>query len=328
MLADAIGGTVGGCVNVAEAREKGWRIVFTVADKVHRVTGFASAAVRWLRETTVEWRELVSDPPGFRLVCGFAACVATIPLVFMPLLSMSRAAVQAENDQVLLATVVETPEQFNWAVDTQLGNILLHDTVNVPDGMNATVDGAYVSEGAAFGFGWYREEKRLVPHTETYSCGSKGETCTRTVWEWEWQSDGDSWDWIDTASFKGREVPTEFLGAKYEWLDPSRDVVFPEGTRFHGMDVSGWYVYETSHIRYSFKAARGGYDGTVTLHAGEGRQLSKVADFQRGKSVEEYRESYTSTVRAYIMPVIMEVLVLIVVCAVTYALVTRAAERS
>ena len=49
---------------------------------------------------------------------------------------------------------------------------------------------------------------------------------------------------------------------------------------------------------------------------------------QRGKSVEEYRESYTSTARAYIMPVIMEALVLIVVCVVTYALVMRAAERS
>ena len=87
-------------------------------------------------------------------------------------------------------------------------------------------------------------------------------------------------------------------------------------------------MYETSHIRYTFKAARGGYDGSVTLHAGEGGKLSKVADFQRGKSVEEYRDSYTSTARAYIMPIIMEALVLIVVCAVTYVLVTRAAERS
>lgn len=302
-------------------------LVSAVTDVSRRVTGFASATVRWLRETAVEWRELVSDPPGFRLVCGVAACVATIPLVFMPLLSSSRAAVQAENDVVLLATVVDTPEQFNWAVDTQLGNILLHGTVNVPEGRNATVDGAYVSEGAAFGFGWYREEERLVSHIQTYPCG-KHRTCTRTVMRWEWQGDGDSWDWIDTASFKGREVPTEFLGAKYEWLDPSQDVVFPEGTRFHGMNVSGGYVYETSTIRYTFKAARGGYDGSVTLHAGEGGQLSKVADFQRGKSVEEYRESYTSTARAYIMPVIMEVLVLIVVCAVTYALVMRAAERS
>ena len=118
------------------------------------------------------------------------------------------------------------------------------------------------------------------------------------------------------------------MGAKYEWLDPSQDVVFPEGTRFHGMSVSGGYVYETSRIRYTFKAARGGYDGSVTLHAGEGGKLSKVADFQRGKSVEEYRESYTSMARAYIMPVIVEVLVLIVVCVVTYALVMRAAERS
>ena len=168
----------------------------------------------------------------------------------------------------------------------------------------------------------------ILSHTETYSCGSNGETCTRTVWEWEWQGAGSSWDWIDTASFKGREVPTEFLGAKYEWLDPSQDVAFPEGTRFHGMNVSGGYVYETSTIRYTFKAARGGYDGSVTLHAGEGGKLSKVADFQRGKSVEEYRESYTSTARAYIMPVIMEALVLIVVCVVTYALVMRAAERS
>lgn len=168
----------------------------------------------------------------------------------------------------------------------------------------------------------------ILSHTETHSCGSNGETCTRTVWEWEWQGAGSSWDWIDTAPFKGREVPTEFLGAKYEWLDPSQDVTFPEGTRFHGMSVSGGYVYETSRIRYTFKAARGGYDGSVTLHAGEGGKLSKVADFQRGKSVEEYRESYTSTARAYIMPVIMEALVLIVVCVVTYALVMRAAERS
>ena len=92
-----------------------------------------------------------------------------------------------------------------------------------------------------------------------------------------------------------------------------------------GMDVSGGYVYETSHIRYSFKAARGGYDGSVALHAGEGGKLSKAADFQRGKSVEEYRESYTSTARAYIMPVIVEALSLVAVCAVTFWLMRRAA---
>ena len=85
------------------------------------------------------------------------------------------------------------------------------------------------------------------------------------------------------------------------------------------------YVYETSHIRYSFKAARGGYDGTVTLHAGEGGKLSKAADFQRGKSVDEYHESYTSTARAYIMPVIVEALSLVAVCAVTFWLMRRAA---
>lgn len=298
--------------------------MFTVADKVRRVTGFASATVRWLRETAVEWRELVSDPPGFRLVCGVAACVATIPLVFMPLLSSSRAAVQAENDVVLLATVVDAPEQFNWAVGTQLGSILLHDTVNVPEGRNAAVDGAYVSEGAAFGFGWRREEERLAPHIQTCPCG-KHRTCTRTVTRWGWQGDGDSWGWIDTASFKGREAPTGFLGAKCERLDPSQDVVFPEGTRFHGMGVSGGRVYETSHIRCSFKAARGGYDGTVTLHAGEGGKLSKAADFQRGKSVDEYRESYTPTARAYIMPVVAGALSLVAVCAVTFWLMRRAA---
>lgn len=68
--------------------------------------------------------------------------------------------------------------------------------------------------------------------------------------------------------------------------------------------------------------------GPVGRHSNKETWPTNVGYVALFDTVEEYRESYTSTARAYIMPVIMEALVLIVVCVVTYALVMRAAERS
>ena len=68
--------------------------------------------------------------------------------------------------------------------------------------------------------------------------------------------------------------------------------------------------------------------GPARRHSNRETRPTNVGYAALFDTVEEYRDSYTSTARAYIMPVIVEVLVLIVVCVVTYALVMRAAERS
>ena len=101
--------------------------------------------------------ELFKTTNGRCLVSAVVAIVLTFPL-FLYVLDGQRETVQQENNRVLTATQIDTPEQFKWAIDTKTGNVILNDYVHAPQGKTASVDGVTMTGNSALYISCQKEE--------------------------------------------------------------------------------------------------------------------------------------------------------------------------
>ena len=259
--------------------------------------------------------ELFKTTNGRCLVSVVVTIVLTFPL-FLYVLDSQREAVQQENNRVLTATQIDTPEQFKWAVDTKTGNVILNDYVHAPQGKTASVDGVTLKGNSALFISWSKEEYTMHTRTVTYSCG-ENKTCTRTETYWTWDSVGSNEDRLDSVMFKGQLLPESWFEDQMQQLDPETELTISKDSKFAGKEMDSSYIYDGSNTRYYFNAVGGGYKGTIVLST-SGDKVSKVSNFSKNETIEGYREYYSSDARAYTIPVIMEILLVAAILFISW----------
>lgn len=271
--------------------------------------------VKTLNDNKPALIELFKTTNGRCLVSAVVAIVLTFPL-FLYVLDSQREAVQQENNRVLTATQIDTSEQFKWAIDTKTGNVILNDYVHAPQGKTASVDGVTLKGNSALYISWQKEEYTMHTRTVTYSCG-KNQTCTRVETYWTWDSAGSNENRLDSVMFKGQLLPESWFEDQVQQVDTEKELSISKDSRFAGKTNDGSYIYDDSDTRYYFNAVGGGYKGTIVLSTA-GDKVSKVSNFSKNETIEEYKEYYSSNARAYTIPVIMEILLVGIILFISW----------
>lgn len=195
--------------------------------------------------------------------------------------------------QVRYTTAIkaEDQERFNYAVDTQQGNLLVHGTFNTKD--ESLVKFEEMKQGFTH---VERVKEHYTRHTQTYSCGYKNRsTCTRVYYTWDRVSSDEKF--AEKIDLYGRTYNANQFN--YDQFKQSIDCEgFTEPN-----EAKGWFsskrgcdngaYYLDNNDRYVYKVAPQSFSATF-LASSMGGGLNPVAERSislKNASVEEEMEA-------------------------------------
>lgn len=117
--------------------------------------------------------------------------------------------------------------------------------------------------------------------------------------------------------FKGKLLPESWFQEQVHQADTEKELTISKDSRFAGKRNDGSYIYDDSDTRYYFNILGGGYKGTIVLSTA-GDKVSKVSNFSKDETIDEYKEYYSSDARAYTIPVVMEILLVAIILFISW----------
>jgi hypothetical protein len=178
------------------------------------------------------------------------------------------------------AIQAETADSFNYAVDTEQGNILTNTTFSAVDFVtHEDLVGEY--------YAVKKVQERYTMHTETYQCGTDEVpmTCTRIYHTWDYN--GSKSIEASRISFHNREYNADIFSGI-----PSRRV----GCDSIKLECSGGYVYEdggwwasVGDLRWYYVVSSKEWNGTIFITTNDG-QIAPVYGDKIGISQKSVAE--------------------------------------
>ncbi len=146
------------------------------------------------------------------------------------------------------AIQASTTASFNYAVDSQQGNIITYGTFTTPNPVtHPDVHNSY--------FSITKVQQEYTQHTEYYECGTEEnpQTCTRTYYTWDY--DGQESNRADTLTLHERQYPADIFSIPYSRYLKCNDIklecksgyVYEDNDWFASEGDIRWYYYVTDH---------------------------------------------------------------------------------
>lgn len=151
----------------------------------------------------------------------------------------------------------ESAEAFNYAVDSQQGNVITYGTFTTPQPVtHPEVIGSYFSIS--------KIEETYTQHVEYYECGTEEnpQTCTRYYYTWDYS--GAEEVEADTLTFHERNYPASIFNIPYS-RHLNCDTIVGECQMGYKYADDSWWSSE-GDIRYYYRVTDPTFSGTIFVN--------------------------------------------------------------
>ena len=156
----------------------------------------------------------------------------------------------------------QSTDAFNYAVDSQQGNILTYGTFTTPEPVTIPeVTGNY--------FRITKTEERYTQHTQYYECGTteNPRTCTRTYYTWDYR-DYDNTT-ASTLTFHERNYPSNIFSIPYARRLTCENIINHCKSGYQYEDNNSLWTFE-GDLRWYYTVTDTTFSGSIFVNTTQG----------------------------------------------------------
>lgn len=204
----------------------------------------------------------------------------------------------------------QSTDSFNYAVDSQQGNVITYGTFTTPNPVTMPeVTGSYFSIS--------KIEERYTEHTETYECGTEEnpQTCTRTYYTWDYH--GSDKVAADTLTFHERNYPANIFSIPYA-RHLNCDVIINHCHSGYQYEDDSWWA-SVGDLRWYYRVTDTTFSGSIIVNTTQGQFAPVNASTIQihDKSVEDVIKDANSTTDITIFIIVLFIINLII-CGILF----------